>query len=206
MSLDDTTFVNRIDVARKSVAVADAELLAATQKAFDNQQSKGDVALLTGRAQERRAELRALQQQYARIEVRAPRDGVAVFVDTNDWIGKPVVTGERILQIADPARPAMLISLGVADAIQLNTGAPVKLYLTAHPLKALDGALTETSYQATVSPEGTVYYRLRATFEGQPDEARIGLKGTAKIFGERVTLGYYLFRRPLAALREWSGV
>lgn len=206
LSLDDTTLGSRIDVARKSVAVADAELLAATQKAFDSTQSKGEIALLGGRSQERRAELGSLQQQLARIEIMAPRDGVAVFADTDDWIGKPVVTGERILQIADPTRPAILMQLAVADAINLDAGAPVKLYLTAHPLTSFDGEITETSYQAIASPEGGVYYRLRARFEGQPELARIGLKGTAKIYGGKVMLGYYLMRRPLAALREWSGV
>lgn len=30
--------------------------------------------------------------------------------------------------------------------------------------------------------------------------------GTAKLYGERVLLGYYLFRRPLSAVRAWSGL
>ena len=34
---------------------------------------------------------------------------------------------------------------------------------------------------------------------------RIGLKGTAKVFGERVSLFYYLLRRPLAAARQFVG-
>lgn len=50
-SLDDTTLRNRLEVAQKSVAVADAELQAATQKAFDSFQSKGDLSLLRGRCQ-----------------------------------------------------------------------------------------------------------------------------------------------------------
>jgi hypothetical protein len=35
---------------------------------------------------------------------------------------------------------------------------------------------------------------------------RIGLKGTAKIYGPRVTLFYYIMRRPLAALRQLVGL
>ena len=35
---------------------------------------------------------------------------------------------------------------------------------------------------------------------------RIGLKGTAKVFGERVSLFYYLLRRPLAAARQFVGL
>ncbi|MEG2046997.1 MAG: biotin/lipoyl-binding protein, partial [Comamonas sp.] len=43
MSLDDTTLRNRLEVATQSVAVADAEWMAASQKSFDNVQSKGEL-------------------------------------------------------------------------------------------------------------------------------------------------------------------
>ena len=204
-SLDDTTLRNRLQVAQKSIAVADAELLATTQKAFDNAQSKSELALLSGRAYERRAELAAVGAQLARIDVLASHDGVAVFGDPDDWLGRPVSTGERIMLLANPKTPGVLIHLPVADAIALEVGAPVKLFLTIAPLSPLDARVTETSYQAVLSPEGVASYRLRAAFEDPASHARIGIRGTAKVYGGWVILGYYLLRRPLATLREWSG-
>lgn len=204
-SLDETTLRNRAQILSKEVAVADAELLAASQRAFDNPQSKGELALLDGRAQQRRAELAAVQAQLERTRVLSPRAGVAVFSDPNDWLGKPVSTGERILQVADPGQPAMLIELSVADAIALEPGAPVTLFLTAYPLKPLRGSILETSYQARPSDDGVVSYRLLASIEEHPEHARLGLHGTAKLYGERVLLGYYLLRRPLATVRAWTG-
>ena len=207
-SLDDTTLRNRLEVAQKSVAVADAELQAATQKAFDSFQSKGELSLLGGRANEKRAELAAVRSQLARVDVAAVREGVAVFGDPDDWLGRPVTTGERIMLLANPAKPGVLIHLPVADAIALEPGAPVKLFLTVLPLSPLDAKVTETSYQAVLSPEGVASYRLRAVFDAgqeQQQSLRIGLRGTAKIYGERVLLGYYLLRRPLATVREWTG-
>ncbi|PYC25583.1 HlyD family secretion protein [Pseudomonas jessenii] len=204
-SLDETTLRSRAEVLGKEVAVADAELQAASQRAFDNPQSKSELTLLAGRAQQRRAELAAVQAQLKRTQVLSPRGGVAVFSDPNDWLGKPVVTGERIMQVADPAQPAMLIQLAVADAIALEPGAEVTLFLTAYPLTPLKGQILETSYQARPSDEGVVAYRLLASIDGTPEHARLGLHGTAKIYGGRVMLGYYLLRRPLATLRAWSG-
>lgn len=206
-SLDDTTLRNRLEVARQSVAVADAELAAASQLAFNDSRSKAELAILTGRAQERRAELAAVQAQLARVDVAAPYDGVAVFADPDQWQGRPVATGERIMLLANPDKPGVLIHLPVADAITLDEGAPVKLFLTVKPLSPLSGQVTETSYQALLSPEGVASYRLRAEL-GETDraQARLGLRGTAKLYGDRVVLGYYLFRRPLATLREWSGL
>lgn len=206
-SLDDTTLRNRLEIAYKSVAVADAELTAATQRAFHDSSSQSELALLTGRAQERRAELAAVQAQLARVQVHADHDGIAVFTDTDDWLGRPVSTGERIMLLANPDNPGMLIHLPVADAIALDTGAPVKLFLTVQPLKPLSGQIIETSYQATLSPDGISSYRLRGAFETEDSlQTRIGLRGTAKLYGERVMLGYYLLRRPLATLREWTGL
>ena len=204
-SLDDTTLRNRLEVAQKSVAVADAELQATAQKAFDTPQSKGDLALLSGRSYEKRAELTAVQIQLARIDVLASHDGVAVFGDPDDWLGRPVSTGERIMLLANPAKPGVLVHLPVADAISLDIGAPIKVFLTVMPLSPLEAKITETSYQAVLSPEGVASYRLRAAFEGSDPTARIGLRGTAKVYGSRVFMAYYLLRRPLATLREWSG-
>lgn len=204
-SLDDTTLRNRLDVSQKSVAVADAELAAMTQKAFDNPQSKSELSLLGGRARERRAELAAISTQLARIDVVAAQDGIAVFADANDWLGRPVSTGERIMLLANPDRPGIAIHLPVADAIALEVGAPVKLFVTVAPLSPLSAKVIETSYQAVLSPDAVASYRLRAAFAENGGLTRIGLRGTAKLYGEWVALGYYLLRRPLASLREWSG-
>lgn len=204
--LDETTLNSRAEVLSKEVAVADAELMAASQRAFDNPQSKSELTLLNGRVQQRRAELAAVKAQLQRTQVRSPRAGVAVYSDPNDWLGKPVSTGERILLIAEPKQPAMLIQLPVADAIALEPGAEVTLFLTAFPLTPLKGNVLETSYQAQANEEGVVAYHLLASIEGQPEHARLGLHGTARLYGERVVLGYYLLRRPFAALRAWSGL
>ncbi|NYT61176.1 biotin/lipoyl-binding protein [Alcaligenaceae bacterium] len=205
-SLDDTTLRNRYEVARESVAVADAELIAATQKAFHDPASQAELALLTGRAHERRAELAAVLAQLERVRVVAGEDGIAVFGDPDDWLGRPVSTGERIMLLANPDVPGMLIHLPVADAIGLEPGASVRFFLTVRPLRPLEGSVTETSYQAVQSPDGIASYRLRAVFqEGDAGQVRIGLRGTAKLYGEQVRLGYYLLRRPLATVREWTG-
>ncbi|WP_243055214.1 efflux RND transporter periplasmic adaptor subunit [Pseudomonas sp. BP01] len=204
-TLDETTLRSRAEVLGKEVAVADAELQAASQRAFDNPQSKSELTLLQGRVQQRRAELAAVQAQLRRTRVLAPRAGVAVFSDPNDWLGKPVSTGERIMHVADPAQPAMQIQLAVADAIALEPGAEVTLFLTAYPLSPLRGKILETSYQAKPSDDGVVAYRLLASIDKHSEHARLGLHGTAKLYGGRVMLGYYLLRRPLASLRAWSG-
>ena len=205
LTLDDTTLRNRREVALKALEVAHADALLAAQKAFDSVQAKGELGTLQGRVREREAEVAYLNETLARVEVRAPADGVAVYGDPNDWIGRPVVTGERIVLLADPKDAGVLVWLPVADAINLEPGADMRLFLHVAPLSPLTARLTQTSYQATLSPEGIASYRIRGAFDRPSAEARVGLKGTAKLYGRRVLLAYVLFRRPLAALREWTG-
>ncbi len=209
-TLDDTTLRNRREIAIRQLDVARADALAAAQKSFANEASRAELASINGVVAEKEAELALVEEMLARIQVFAPGDGVAVFTDVNDWQGKPVSTGQRVMMLANPEKPGLLIWLPVPDAINLETGAQVKTYLQVAPLDPLPATLFETSYQAVASPLGVQSYRLRARFEMLAEDhqqhARIGLKGTAKIYGEQAALGYYLFRRPLAALRRMTGL
>ena len=208
-TLDDTTLRNRREVAARQLQVARADALAAAQKAFANEASRSEIAALNGRVAEKQAELAWLDEQLARVEVRATKDGVVVFGDVNDWQGKPLVTGERVALLGDPKDAGVLIWLPVADALNIEAGAEARLFLQVAPLDPLAARLSQTSYQSLLSPDGVASYRLRARFEAlgetERERVRIGLKGTAKIYGEKASLGYYLFRRPVASLREFTG-
>lgn len=208
-SLDDSALASRREVARLGVAVAKADLLVAQQRAFDDVKSKGELAAAIGRVREKDAELALVEGSLDRVIVKAERDGLAVFGDANDWLGRPVQTGERIMQLADPADAGVLIWLPVSDALNLEPGAPIRLFLSTTPLDPLSGKLVQTSYQAVLSPDGVSAYRLRGAFDEMDEakiKARIGLRGTARVSGDWATLGYFLFRRPISALREWTGL
>ena len=205
-SLDDSALASRREVARRGVSVARADLLVSQQRAFDDLKSKGELASATGRVSEKEAELSLVEGSLDRVVVKAERDGIAVYSDPNDWLGKPVQTGERVMQLADPLDAGVLVWLPVADALNLEPGAPMRLFLHTKPLDPLPATLLQTSYQAVLSPDGVSAYRLRGKFEAGADNTRIGLRGTARVSGDWAILGYYLFRRPIAALREWTGL
>lgn len=205
-SLDDSALTSRREVARRGVAIAKADLLVAQQRAFDDVKSKGELAAAAGRVREKESELALAEGTLDRVVVKAERDGLAVYGDPNDWLGRPVQTGERVMQLANPKDAGVLIWLPVSDALNLELGAPIRLFLSTTPLEPLAAKLVQTSYQASLSPDGVSAYRLRGVFDENSGKARIGLRGTARVSGEWATLGYYLFRRPLSALREWTGL
>lgn len=205
-SLDDTTIASRLDVAAKALLIARANALNAQQRAFNDLKSKGEVASVIGRVREKEAELASLKSLMERVEVRAERDGIAVYGDPNDWIGKPVQTGERVMQLANQDDAGLLVWLPVHEALNLEVGAPMRLFLHIDPLNPLPASLLQTSFQPVMSPEGVSAYRIKGRFVKDTERPRIGLRGTVRISGKWATLGYYFFRRPVTAVREWTGL
>jgi hypothetical protein len=205
LTLDPTQIRNRLDVARKARDVAEAEYRQAAQQAAFDDKSRQQLTILKGRAEQRQADVTYADSLLARIQVKAEQPGIAVFDDANDWTGRPVRIGERILTIADPAKAEIEVRLPVADAINLEPGAEVALFLNIAPERRIDATLRYASYEASVAPDGALSYRLKAALAGDAPPPRIGLKGTAEIYGRKVSLFYYLMRRPLAALRQMTG-
>lgn len=200
---DATSLKAQADVAERALGVAEAELKANTQRAFADAESSARIDLLAARVEQKRAERDYARQLLARSEVRAERAGIAVFADAERLTGKPVQTGERLMQIADPAQAELRIELPVGDAIALQPGAEVALFLDSDPLNRHAASLERAAYEAQTTAAGQLAYRLDAAFADAPP--RIGLRGTAKLFGNRAPLAYYLLRRPLAAARQSLG-
>jgi hypothetical protein len=205
LELDRRAIENKLEVASKALAVAEAEYRQAAQQAVFDDKVRAQLAVLKGRADQRRADVIYAQSLLERVRVTAPRSGIALFADPNDWIGRPVTIGERLLEIADPNKSELEIWLPVADAITLNSGAEVDFFLNVAPDAPLHAKLRQTSYEAVPSPSGVLGYRLKAELTDPASPPRIGLRGTAKIYGDQVSLFYYLIRRPLAAARQLLG-
>lgn len=205
-ALDDTGARNRNAVAVKSRDVAEAEFLRATQKSFGDGDSKAELSSLRARFEEKSAEAKYVQDLFERVQVNAPDAGIAIFSDPNDWLGRPVQTGERIVLLADPRKVQIAIDLPVEDALNMEPGTAVKLYLNVAPLGALDGKLAQSSYEPALTPEGVVAYQLKADLAAGEAVPRIGLKGTAKIYGNWAPLIYHVLRKPLAVVRRTIGL
>lgn len=203
--LDDAELKGRLAEASQSFAVAQAEYARARQRAFTDRAASAEVPLLLAQVKQARADVNFLEEQLTRVRVEAPRDGVAIIGDASDWAGRPVRLGERMLEVADTRGAEVEIWLPSADNIPLQEGADVSLFLNVDPSQVRDAHLTHVNYRAELAPDGELAYRAHALLRDTEHLPRVGWRGTAKVNGEKVTLGYYLFRRPWASLRSWIG-
>lgn len=204
---EDTNLRNEHNVAEKTLAVAEAEFRKATQDSFRDAKSKGQVLLLKAQAELHKSKLDYARELLEHITVTAEKSGLLIYSDKSDWIGKPVQVGERVMEIADPEKIQLKISLSVDDAIVLKEGAEVDVFLDADPLNPVRAKVNSASYIAEKYNQDTLAYRVYADFEkNDKEKLRIGLQGTAKVYGENVSVFFYMFRRPISYIRQFLGV
>lgn len=208
-SYDKGSIQSRLQLARQGLATAQAEYRQAAQSALSESRAKFQLAALVGRVQEKQAELDYLGEQAGRSTVNAPQAGMVLFDNVAEWIGKPVQTGERVLRMAEPTDVELEVWLGVADAVPLRIGDPLRLFLAANPLHTVSARLRWMGYEAQARPDGSYAYRLRASLDGPAaGEAaapgqQVGAKGTVRLTAGHVPLAYWLLRKPLAVLRGY---
>lgn len=187
-------------VAAKALETATAQYRQASQEAIADVRAREQLATLRARLDEARADFDYRETRLGRADIVSPADGIAVFNDPAEWIGRPVEIGERILQVSPPTSSRIEIELPAADATTLEDGAEVLFFSNLAPDQPVPGKVAFVSYATTLNPSGLLAYTARADL--QDDGLRLGLKGTAKIFGPERPLVLWLLRRPIAFLRQ----
>lgn len=207
VSLSDTIARNRAEIAERDVLVAQSRYKKSTQLAFVDPRGRHEMAIARSELDLKIAERDYAKELLGRTAIRAERDGVAFFADKKDLVGKPVVVGEKLMEVANPEVTEFRIELPVSDAIVINDGARVKVFLDSDPLNPVEARLVRAAYKAVAREAQQFSFRLvaEAADPGQ-SKLRLGVRGTAQVFSDQVPFGFYLLRRPIAAARQWLGI
>jgi len=206
LRFEQTTLRNRHKIAEHEALVAKARLDRLTQAAHVDDKARHELSEAKAQFDLKTAEHDYAADLLARSEIRAARDGILIYSDQERWIGRPVKTGERIMEIASPRETRARIELPVADAIVLDRSAKVRLFMDANPLSSVPARLTSESYQAEPNSTQQLVYRLSADFDRNDADLRIGARGTAQVQGGLVPLIFYLLRRPISSIRQYIGL
>ncbi len=190
--------LGELDVSRAKLSQLRREALKNPEKKAEIEQVKADIAA-------KEIEYDFAQYQLQRTEIRAPRDGVAIFSDVSSLEGRPITTGEQIMQIANPADTQLLARIPSDALVPIRKDVPLSFYLNVNPLVGYEGQISSIGYQSSLDPDGLLTYKVRAQIP-QARNMRIGWKGTAKLYGDWTILSYTIMRRPIAALREFIGL
>jgi len=201
-------FENRNEIATKNMAIASARYQRASQSSFGSGDGRRELAITKAEYEVAVEEKRYATSQLERIEVRAQSDGIALFSSKDDWTGRPVAIGERIMRLADANKTEFKIKVAVADGIILGQETDVTVFLDSDPLNPLPAKVSRKSYTPEKQGDEPMAFPVHAQLKPEENtkNIRIGLRGTARLSGDRVPLAFNLLRKPLSAIRQYLGI
>ena len=206
ISFEKTQLQNDYDLAEQELRVIETELLQAQQSSF---QSKADKALVS--QLETKIKLAQENANYKKIllersTIFSSAKGIAVVKNKSLLLGKPFNIGETIMVVADPSNVLVEILMPVKDSITIKKDANINVFLDSDPMNVLKAKVIKFSYEPEITSENLLAYRVTAQLSDTQNPPRIGLRGSAKIFGNEVKLFFYLFRKPIIFVRQTFGL
>jgi hypothetical protein len=208
VKIKDTDLKNNYEIAKRKLDTVKAQLHTIQQAGFFDPDKKSQTKRLLSEVSLKEAELNFAKSQLDKTNIVSTFSGIAIIKNPNEWEGRPVVTGERVFLIAQKEKIELKIMLSVNDALFLQEHSEVKLFIDNKIFESWDATVSHISYEPELTPENILSYKLIADFNDLKQHEQIpsiGLRGTAKIYSENVTLFFYLFRKPLTGLRQWIG-
>ena len=206
LKLDTTELATRLAVAVKSLEIARVELRQARQQALNDREAKLRLTYLNGRVEQLEAEKSYVESLLERAAIQSPINGVALVDAPEEWAGKPVTLGQRIMTVAEPSRVRLEILLPMDEYLPQASGDTVLFFPNVSPGSPLTARIYQVGFHAQETPQAGQAFRLRADFESGGSDPRLGVRGSAKLYGSRAPLVYALLRKPFMKLRQWLGI
>ncbi len=145
-----------------------------------------------------------LEHRDQNLEIRSPIAGIVVSGDLEDAEGMPLEVGQTLFEIAPLAEMAVEVAVAEDDFAHVRAGMDVTVRLDAYPTHRFEATIKRIHPRA--NPHGTQNVFLAEVRLPNPDGTlRPGMRGSARIQGERHALGWILLRRPFAAAIAWLG-
>jgi len=204
LSLDKTELSNDYAVSLQKLETAIQKLEKTEREAFQDTTKNAEISILKQEIKLADLEVNYAENRLSLADIKAPNDGVVLFSDKNDLIGKPVQAGQTALILANKKDLELLIRIPVKGMIGINEEIPVEFFLNTDPLKSYKAKIYNISYKPAVDPDGLMTYKARAYLSDEEKIEKIGLTGTAKIYGDRTIMLFNILRRPFIALRNLS--
>jgi biotin carboxyl carrier protein len=144
------------------------------------QGDRAQVSILAARIAQAETELRLVEEQLQRAELRAPFDGVIVEGDLSQSLGAPVERGSVLFEIAQMDDYRVVIEVDEHDIGAIQGGQSGNLWLSALPAQPLAFAV-ERIMPVAAAADGRNYFRVEARLEQSGTRVLPGMQGIAKI-------------------------
>ncbi|MBI9112371.1 efflux RND transporter periplasmic adaptor subunit [Maridesulfovibrio ferrireducens] len=206
---DSRVVLDELKIARQQLNILETTIKTNKLNALKSDRAKAELAILDYRREQEKIRLSMAEYRASMLQVRAETSGAVIVDNPDEWRGRPVEAGQRVLMVVDPENINLRIWLPEADNVDFGGNMEVKVFLNAFPDKSLEAKLKYVAQSVSTSPEGVPSVMAEGSFEGvhnNHEKLRIGLKGSAILYGEKVSVVYWLLRKPWASVRRILGI
>lgn len=197
--------LQELKVAKKQVDIAESQLRRVMTQGVRDPKALNETAVWQLELEKEKIKLELAEFQASQLEVKANVTGITSFDNPDDWRGKPVQIGERVMLITNPEETKVTIWLAEEDSIDIDMEREIKVFLDVDPGTTYRAKLAYVAEYSEISEKGVPSFNAEADWIDVPKNARIGVKGTAILYGENVSLFYFLMRKPWNTVRRFLG-
>ena len=171
-----------------------AELDWIKQKSFSDQTQLGRVKVLALKQQAQKIEIEKNQWYLDKAKIKADISGTLVLNDSEKWEGKAVKAGEELFEIVPSKKINAEIQLNENNASVLGDKTQITLYLHSKPESPVKGKIISVSPKPMLTETGQFCYIIKMKLNEIKPGFIVGMRGVARVSGEKVSIGYYLFK------------
>jgi hypothetical protein len=164
---------------RLQVASERAQLLARVQEA-SALGARAEAQVIGAQIRRSDAQLALLEEQLARMQVRAPWDALVVGGDLSQSLGAPLQRGAAMFELAPLDGYRVVLEVDEHDIAALAAGQRGTLVLAALPSAPLAFEVRRVTPVATVA-DGSNVFRVEADLAELDERVRPGMRGVAKV-------------------------
>ena len=180
--------------------VAQKTLLAESR--ISNPQGKRVSEELRSDLEKSRARMESAEERLLQTDIRAETSGIAIVKAPGEWIGRPVKAGEKILEIANPREVELVLEIPAEDADLISQNSKVRIFLDRRPFSPLTANVIDNSLVPKKNKSNETYYTFKARLDEGVPPPSIGQRGVARVYGERSSLLFFIFREQMRFYRN----
>ena len=141
------------------------------------------------------AELSILQDKQANLEIRSTTDGVILSGSIDRRENYPVTLGQTLYEIAPITPLRVELAIPADEIMHVAANHKVKFRFDGFGTETITGVVDRIRPSSTIRDDKNVFIA-EAVLENKDAQVRPGMKGSARVYGKKRTLGWALFHRP----------
>lgn len=147
------------------------------------------------------AQQSVLKYQRDNLHITSPVDGVVLSGSLERAEAASVETGQVLFEIG-PTRPLKVeVAIPDDEVSQIKVGHPVKIWIDGQESEPITGEINQIHPRSETRNADNVFIA-EIEFPNEDERLRPGMKGSARIDGEKRALGWCLFHKPANWLRS----